>query len=222
MDMNSFESKGIEFAKKIDYLVKRKDLKTGDSLLKVLDCIKLEKGYHMGLKVARDGGLGDESYFYTYCGNEDPFKADKTSMSLSIHTPNNSFGRPNAAFYKNFRVEPSEMGAWQIYLLWLAPTILPYWWHGGYIAREYFFDREKADGFIPDWSHNPIKNFQEKIPQPIVTMKDNEAVVICPYWNNWHGLVLESTPIAFKPDGKFAIKKQRHKVLYEYNCGIVF
>lgn len=221
--MNSFESKGIEFAQKIDYLVKRKDLKTSDSLLKVLDCIKLEKGYHMGLKVAQKAGIGDNSFFYTYCGNEDPIKADKTSMSFLNDLPKAINVEPNAAFFKSFRVEPSEMGAWQVYLLWLAPTILPYWWHGGYDAREYYFDREKADDFIPDdWSHDPIKNFQEKIPQPIVTMKDNEAVVICPYWNNWQGLVLESTPIVFKLDGKIVIKKQRHKVLYEYNCGIFF
>ena len=220
--MNSFESKGIEFAKKIDYLVKRKDLKTSDSLFKVLDCIKLKKGYHMGLKVAQKAGIGDNSFFYTYCGNEDPFKADKTSMSLLNNTPKVSFVEPNADFFKSFRMAPSEMGAWQVYLLWLAPTILPYWWHGGYDAREYFFDREKADDFIPYWSLDPIMNFQEKIPQPKVTLKDNEAVVICPYWNNWQGLVLESTPIAFRPDGKIVIKKQRHKVLYKYNCGILF
>lgn len=220
--MNIFESRGIEFEQKIDYLAKRKDLKTSDSLLKVLDCIKLEKGYHLGLKVAQGEGLGDKSYFYTYRGNKDPYKADKMSESLMNITPQISFVKNNTGFFKSFRVEPSEMGAWQVYLLWLAPTILPYWWHGGYTAREYYFDREKANDFIPGWSHNPIMNFQEKIPQPIVTMKDNEAVVICPFWNNWHGLVLESTPIVFKPDNKIIIKRQRHKILYKYNCGIFF
>ena len=215
-------AKALNLPKKINYLVKRKDLKTSDSLLKVLDCIKLEKGYHMGLKVARKAGMGDESYFYTYCGNEDPFMADKTSISLSINTPNTAFVEPAAAFFKSFRVEPSEMGAWQVYLLWLAPTIMPVWWHGGYIVRDYFFDRDKADDFQPYWSHDSIKNFQEIIPQPIVTMNDNEAVVICPYWNNWQGLVLESTPMVFKPNGKIIMKKQRHRVLYKYNCGICF
>ena len=59
--MNPYERNAIDFLAKIDYLAKRKDLKTKDSLFKVLDHIQLREGFHLGLKVAGRVGIGDES-----------------------------------------------------------------------------------------------------------------------------------------------------------------
>lgn len=205
--MNPYELKGIDFLDKIVYLVERKDLKTKDSLFKVLDQIKLKEGVHLGLKVAGRDGLGDESYFYTYYGKVDPFK---------------DYGEPPHEVFKNIIVEPSEMGAWQAYLLWMSPTVLPLFWHGGYIRRDYFFDRDDFECPSPWEEDNPIELKLEQIPQPSVTLEGNKAIVTCPYWNNWEGLVLESMPIIFKSDGGIAIRRAKHKVLMEYNCRICY
>lgn len=211
--MNPYEQKGIDFLNKIDYLVKRKDLKTKDSLFKVLDHIVLRKDCHLQLKVANQIGMGDESYFYSYFGNEDPFKGD-LHYSCIENTPTEMFHQ--------LIVEPSEMGAWQAYLLFISPTLLPLYWHGGYIRREYFFDRENFECPIPMWDEKPINLALEKIPQPSVKMEDDKAIVSCPYWNHWEGLVLESMPIIFKADGSISFRRARHKVLYKYYCGICF
>ena len=212
--MNQYERNAIDFLAKNDYLVKRKDLKTKDSLFKVLDHIRLREGFHLGLKVAGRVGIGDESCFYCYYGKEDPIISGHL-FSTNVHTL-------DAILFAGLDVEPSEMGAWQAYLLWMSPTVLPVFWHGGYIKRNYFFDRENFKGITPIYGAMPVDVTLDKIPQPTVTMDDNKVVVSCPYWNEWEGLVLESMPIIFKPDGEIAFRRARHKVLYKYDCGICF
>lgn len=212
--MNPYERNAIDFLAKIDYLAKRKDLKTKDSLFKVLVHIQLREGFHLGLKVAGKVGMGDESSFYCYYGKEDPILS---GLPLSSHDHT-----LDAILFAGLDVEPSEMGAWQAYLLWMSPTVLPVFWHGGYIVREYFFDRENFKGIIPTYGAMPVNVTLDKIPQPTVTMEENKAVVSCPYWNEWEGLVLESMPIIFKGDGEIAFRRAKHKVLYKYNCGICF
>ena len=211
--MNPYEQNGIDFLRKIDYLVKRKNLKTKDSLFKVLNHIELRKNFHIQLKVANQEGLGDESFFYIYYGEEDPFKVDFRYGCIHI--------APTELF-NHLIVEPSEMGAWQAYLLLISPTVLPLFWHGGYIRREYFFDRENFECPIPMWDERPINLVLEQIPQPSVKIEDNKAIVSCPYWNNWEGLVLEFTPIVFKADGSISFRRAKHKVLYKYHCGLCY
>lgn len=211
--MNPYEQNGIDFLNKINYLVKRRDLKTKDSLFKVLDHIALRKDCHLQLKVANQTGMGDESYFYTYYGEDDSFNGDLHYSGIE-NTPTEIFNQ--------LIVEPSEMGAWQAYLLFISPTLLPLYWHGGYIRREYFFDRDNFKCPQPMWDEKPINLTLEKIPQPYVDMEDNKATVSCPYWNQWEGLVLESIPIVFKADGSISFRRAKHKVLYKYYCGICY
>ena len=75
---------------------------------------------------------------------------------------------------------------------------------------------------MPMSEDRPINLTLEQIPQPTVTMEDNKAIVTCPYWNYWEGLVLESLPIIFKADGSISFRKEKQKALYKYDCGIVF
>ena len=64
--MNSFERKGVEFLAIIKKMGRKKAMVTKDSLFEVLDHIRLKDGYHLGLKLAEENGMGDESFFYTY------------------------------------------------------------------------------------------------------------------------------------------------------------
>ena len=216
--MNPYENIGICFLSKLDYLVRRKDLKTKDSLFKVLHDIRLRKEHHLGLYVANQIGLGDESFFYTYW--------DKIPVNLLVDEetkhPFGSYNKGNDLF-KDLMVSRTEMGAWQAFLLWMSPTVLPLFWHGGYIRRIYFFDRGHFECPPSMWDgQRPIDLMIEKIPQPTVTMEGEKAVVTCPYWNNWEGLVLESVPVYFKADGSATIRRAKHKVLYKYDCGICY
>ena len=206
--MNDFEKKALEFVSKKNEIIQNKSQENIDSLFSNLDCLSLRPGYRLGLKLAGKVGIGDESWFYTYQG-EDPVE------SLSCRVPDSSI------LFKNIIAEPSAMGAWQAYLLYISPTILPTFWHGGYIRREFFFERKKYKGITSNWASGNVDVKLSQIPQPTVEMKDGMAIVSCPYWNDWKGLVLESVEVSFNADGTVTLTPHA-KVLYEYHCGICY
>ena len=205
--MDVFEQKALEFVTKIDTIVQNNSQENIDSLFSVLNCLSLKQGYHLGLKLASEVGIGDESCFYTYQG-------DNPIDSFSCRVPDDRL------LCKDIIVEPSAMGAWQAYLLYISPTILPTFWHGGYIRREYFFDRENYKGITSGWARGKVDIKLNQIPQPTVEM-GGIASVTCPYWNDWEGLVLETVDVDICSDGTFFGRSQK-KVLYEYDCGICY
>ena len=208
--MNDYEKKALEFESRIDYIIQNNSQENIGSLFSVLDCLSLKQGYRLGLKLAGEVGIGDESWFYTYQG-EDPID------TFSCRTPQSS------VLFKDIIVEQSVMGAWQAYLLYISPTILPTFWHGGYIRREFFFDRKNYKGITSSWAerNGNVDIKLDQIPQPSVEMGEGKAVVSCPYWNDWRGLVLETVNVQFKSDGGVVLIPHS-KVLYEYNCGICY
>ena len=205
--MNEYEKKALEFVSKINKIVQGNSQDEIDSLFSVLDSLSLRPGYRLGLKLAGEVGIGDESWFYTY-------QEDKPIDSFSSRVPESS------VLFEGIIVEQSVMGAWQAYLLYISSTILPTFWHGGYIRREFFFDRENYKGITSHWAHG-VNIGLSKIPQPSVEMRDGKAVVSCPYWNDWRGLVLETVDIRFEPEETVRLNPHA-KVLYEYNCGICY
>ena len=205
--MNDFEKKALEFESKIDYIIQNNSQENIGSLFSVLDCLSLKQGYHLGLKLASEVGLGDESCFYTYQG-------DSPIDSFSCRVPDDRM------LCKDILVEPSAMGAWQAYLLYISPTILPTFWHGGYIRREYFFDRENYKGITSGWARGKVDIKLNQIPQPTVEMR-GFAGVTCPYWNDWEGLVLETVDVDICRDGTI-LRRSQKKVLYKYDCGICY
>ena len=208
VEMNDYERKALEFIAKMDDIVQNKSQESIDSLFKVLDSLSLPAGFCLGLKLAGEVGIGDESWFYTYQG-KDPIE------TFGCRIPDST------TLFKDILVAPTVMGAWQAYLIYIAPTILPTFWHGGYIAREYFFDRGDFKGVTSNWARGSVDVKLSQIPQPTVVMKDGMAVVSCPYWNDWRGLVLESVEVNFNSDGTVTLTPHA-KVLYEYNCGICY
>ena len=205
--MNEYEKKALEFISKINKIVQNNNQDEIDTLFSVLDSLSLRPNYRLGLKLAGEVGIGDESWFYTY-------QEDKPIDSFSSRGPESSI------LFEGIIVEQSAMGAWQAYLLYISSTILPTFWHGGYIRREFFFDRENYKGITSHWAHG-VNIELSKIPQSSVEMRNGKAVVSCSYWNDWRGLVLEDVDIRFEPDGTVRLNPHA-KVLYEYNCGICY
>lgn len=210
--MNSFEKKGVEFLAKINDLVCNKDITTKDSLFEVLDHIQLKDGYHLGLRLAEQKGMGDHSWFYTF-KDEDPLKKEKTADIETLKEKQNIFN--------DLIVKQTEMGAWQAYLLSLDSTVLPLWWHANYMGRLFFFDRDNFRGIKPFLSE-PLPLKIQDIPQPSVIKKDDHFIVRCPYWNDWEGLVLVSLNVSFKENGNVSFDNFHQKVLYEFYSGIHF
>lgn len=216
--MNSFERKGIEFLAKINELVENKELETADSLFEVLNHIRLRDGYHLGSRLPEKGGLGDESWFYTYPEKSEG-KNDGERLGRNHRVFKDEMSRNPEM--KDLIVEKSEMGAWQAYLLSVSPTLLPLWWHANYNRRTYIFDRDNYSG-IPQMFGDPVMLKIEDIPQPSVSLNNDRAVVKCPYWNNWEGLVLESENIYFEGNDTICLGEITEVVLHEYKCGVRF
>ena len=207
LSMKVFEQKALEFVSKIDSIIQNNSQENIGSLFTVLDCLSLKQGYHLGLKLASEVGLGDESFFYTY-------QRDDPTDSFSCRVPDDRI------LCKDIIVEPSAMGAWQAYLLYISPTILPTFWHGGYIRREYFFDRENYKGITTGWARGKVDIKLNQIPQPTVEMR-GFASVTCPYWNDWEGLVQETVDVDICREGTI-LRRSQKKVLYKYDCGICY
>ena len=210
--MNSFEKKGVEFLTKINDLVCNEDLTTKDSLFEVLDHIQLKDGYHLGLKLADHKGMGDESWFYTY-KDEDTLK--------KLNTADFETSEEKSNIFNDLIVKQTEMGVWQAYLLSVATTVLPLWWHANYISRTFFFDRDNFRIITPFHIESVPLKIQD-IPQPSVIKEDNHFIIRCPYWNNWEGLVLVSLNVSFKENGNISFDNFDREMLYEFDCGICF
>ena len=115
----------------------------------------------------------------------------------------------------------TKEAVWQLYLLDIADTILPLFWHGGYHKRTFFFDRQSFLTF----EHKDVASFafsKEIIPKVEIT-DENTAIVKCCFWSEWHGLCVEEV-IAERTDGKvtFSRDQSRLKILFPHNSSLRF
>ena len=211
-----------------DYIEVIKDISNGADpslLFKVLDAISLEPNFHLGLRLAEEKGFGGKSWFYCYEGDIDTYKKNNTNpedpeeVFFSCYDKSEVF-----KIFDHLLVESSEMGAWQAYLLSVAMTMLPTWWHGGYFRRKYIFQIEDL------WNHGQKislfgprfeQNEEYEVAPQVIKINDNTAISAC-YWNDWEGLVREKISLSML-DGKVHFKYPFDKeVLYKYKCGIKF
>ena len=115
------------------------------------------------------------------------------------------------------------MGIWQGYLFSIAPTLLPTFWHGGYIRRKYIFshkDLERIRILYPQ-EKAPLYGIKDVV-SPKVKMRGAEGTIECCYWNEWQGLVRETLKVTYANDTIMSFERTKEEVLYEYNCGICF
>lgn len=176
--MNVYEQIGKEFLTCLNGLVKNDNMKTREAFFKVLNHVRLKAGYSFWLYLAKEQGMGDQSALYTYPGDKCPFETEEPILPVSTI---GNFRR----LFKGLEIDPSPMGAWQAYLLYLSETQLPVFWHGGYIKRTYFFDREHFQGIKPLYGDTPVNIDIKEIPEPSVTFEGGKYVIYYPYWNDW-------------------------------------
>lgn len=126
--------------------------------------------------------------------------------------------------FGHIKAAPSIEAAWQIYLLHNAPTIMPIYWHGGYILRDHIFDEAQLNHYVPIECHDPSGLSRENLLLPEVTLSPDgrTADVYCTYWNNWKGLVRDHLQITFFRNGMVRLTEIEPLILFEYNCGIRF
>ena len=155
------------------------------------------------LHVATKGAhkIGDESYFYI--GDDD---------------------NRDRKIYKHLKADPSIEAAWQVYLLHYASTIMPVFWHGGYIVRNYIFDEASLNDYVPLECYDISGLSRENLllPEVILSPDGYTADVYCTYWNDWKGLMRDHVQITFQHSGGIDLVELEPLCLFEYNCGICF
>ena len=175
---------------------------TPELVFSMLDKLSLTCG-NLKLHVATSDthDIGDESYFYI---------GDDENRGYKI--------------YKHLKAESSIEAAWQIYLLRYASTVMPVFWHGGYIVRDYVFDEASLNGYVPleCYDMSGLSRANLLLPEITLTPDGRTANVFCTYWNDWKWLVRDHLQIAFLKNGKIKLTEIEPLRLFEYNCGICF
>ena len=201
---NIFSAKAKDYHWRIKTNLDSLKKKGDDAVFYDLDALSLEDGYHIGLRTAEQQGMGDESNFYVYGKDNDE---DKDLL-------------------KYIHLDETPMGAWQIYLLMTSPTLLPTFWHGGYIERKFIL-QEKDLYEIEVLSCYALSDLTARnMLYPDVEVKRNgdilTASIYCCYWNEWEGLVREHVEIQVC-NGKVTSYEEKGKfIIFKYHCGIYF
>lgn len=168
----------------------------------MLDKITLTDG-PLNLHVASDEthDIGDESYFFIGDGEDCQYK-----------------------IYKYLKTTASVEAAWQIYLLNTAHTVMPVFWHGGYIVRKFIFDEAYLNDYIPLECYDISGLSRENLllPKVVLSPDGHTADVFCTYWNDWKGLMRDHIQITFLRNGKVKLTEIAPFCLFQYHCGICF
>lgn len=175
---------------------------TTESVLTYLDKLSIkDEILKLHVAFAKTHDIGDESYFYI---------GDNENRDYKI--------------YKHLKAEPSIEAAWQIYLLRYASTIMPVFWHGGYIVRNYIFDEASLNDYTPleCYDISGLSRANLLLPEVILSLDGRTANVYCTYWNDWKGLMRDHLQITFLKNGKVKLIEIEPLCLFEYNCGICF
>ena len=214
---NEYAKVGRTYVKVIDKIVKDINQPDKSYLFETLDCMQLEEGYSLGLRLAEKKGMGDESWFFTYRKDRGPeeylSKLDFISAKFEDRLQ-----------MEHIIVQATEMGAWQAYLYSIATTLLPVFWHGGYIMRKYIFAHDDLPTIFVDARSGALlklRDFYGRVSPEVMIQGDKATIHVC-YWNDWIGLVRDNVEIDFEGNRAVWFECVKTEVLIEYNCGICF
>ena len=201
-----------------------------DRLFDILDCLKLDSNYTLALHLANDKlPFGDVSWFYCYEGDTDIYRDRFNHPNDEI---NDVFFQcmGNLSEYQIFEhlsVERSKTGAWQAYLLSIALSQLPTWWHGAYRSDDLIFSNEDIKNKHVSFLHRLFGDRQELVlthPEeellPDVWFEGDTAYVRICYFNKWKGVAKRTTAVYFDQNRVIKFDRAQTEVLYPFNWGI--
>lgn len=208
---NIYSDKAIEYHHILTTsVIKTRDIKNKSEVFSRLSSLEMKSDYMLGLRIAQSSSnisaRGDESNFYAY----------------------DQFGNEDTDILKYLKIVPSTMSAWQVYLLMTSPTVMPVWWHGGYIVRKFIFKESDINEInqLQNLDLSALKDQELLYPSVLLDKIDSSgkmtAHVFCCYWNEWKGLVREHATIVFYGDSVVDFKQEDLNIFYSYDCGICF
>lgn len=197
-------------------------------LFSVLDCLTLDNNYTLALHLANDKlPFGDVSWFYCYEGDTDIYRNRFNHPDDEIDGVFfQCMGNLNEfQIFEQLSVKKSEMGAWQAFLLCIALSQLPTWWHGAYRRDDLIFSNEDIKNthlpFISKFFGNRqelvlTRHEQELLPE--VWFEGDTAYIRNCYFNNWKGVAKRTTAVSFDQNRVTKFDRIQTEVLYPFNC----
>lgn len=134
---------------------------------------------------------------------------------------------------KHICVNPTEMGAWQLYLLVNLSIILPsYCWHTNCGRKEYVFNETDLENVINknnSYHNRELKHLMHLLKNnlPKVEIVENKLSgctiqIGCCYWGDWSGLNKEETKITIVDRQCVSYETKTTNLYHSYNNGIYF
>lgn len=173
-------------------------------------------------------GSGTEvEFFWSHLGD---IMNDNTPVDFTL--PDKAYSLLRYGYLSHVQVEDSEIGYFQLALLYLLGDQFYLQWHAyyddeavvcdQYNAYKILDDLENAD--ISDWSNQQIKQLRAQLLNvtyaPSVTLKDKTAEVQLTYFTKWGGL-FRATYLISREAPHMIIPTKPINLLY-YHCGIMF
>lgn len=188
----------VRMAKSLKKLVEEKSYQ---DIIKLLDKVSLPSAMKLGVQECEHQGSGATS-------------------RLFIDSPENA---RDYNIFEHLKFEDSPMGAWQAYLLCQIRHYLPLWWHANYDRRDYIYTRED----FADITHFIDRGFNVDVLKdfnvnPEIYGKEGKYYISCCFWTEFGGLRREFVEISLESNRFESLFVFDDKVLYEYQCGIMF
>lgn len=186
-------------------------------IAKSLKKLVKEKSYHEIIKLLDKASLPSEMKLEV---QECEHQGSGAASRLFIDNPENA---RDYNIFEYLKFEDSPMGAWQAYLLCQIRHYLPLWWHANYNRRDYIYTRED----FADITHFIDRGFNVDVlngynVNPEIYGKEGKYYITCCFWTEFGGLRREFVEISLEDNRFESLFVFDDKVLYEYQCGIMF
>lgn len=214
------------FVKELDAIKEEEKTKDYSYLLDILNCIRFDSlTSNLRIRFAKDNGFGDKSWFYSFEGENDDYISEYNKRMDNVNSFFENYMYDDIYdVFNHLKIDFSEMGAWQAYLLSRATHFLPIYWHGGYSRRSLVLSKDDIKD-VPAFDFKLLRTVEVSTNQnvsPSIAIEGNTATVRCCYWNNWRGLVRETVKIDFLDNKAYFLETPTLEVLFNYNCGIKY
>lgn len=195
----------------------------------ILNCVRPEPDYHLGIFIEEPPHFGsvthrcDQSWFHCYQGNVQPImrRPYDSRNTLDCDNDNMLYLRCTFGLFNHLIIEPSEMGAWQAYLLAVSKTIIPFSGKLYYTKRKIIFCHEQLHEMCSSYPDEYVGLCDLDVDlSPKVSLLEKEADISCCFWTDWGGLIREDVKIKFTDDNKVNIGIFNHNKLFDYDIGI--
>ena len=198
----------IDVGIRLQEIIEAKDY---GSLLQVLDKIIIPEGSTLQVKL--------------YKLKEDEFVMGANStIELVFPDGTSILGGDKSNIRTYITAENSEMGAWQLFLLYNLHSYLPMFWHALYGERAYMYTRQQLEKLkiLPNKFAITKKPFciDDYDVTPVIEREDNRYRVVACFWSDFGGLYRQTVTIEFKKNGSMKLKESRRKRWYYYELMI--